>query len=115
MRRLEELQTLTEDERQMLREVKEAVLRHAPGAELILYGSTARGERQPDSDYDLLVLLEEMPRTGQEDLIRSAIYSIGLRDDRLISVVLATRAEWQSGLISVSPYHAHVEQEGASV
>lgn len=31
----------------------------APNAQIILYGSEARGEARPDSDIDLLILVDE--------------------------------------------------------
>jgi len=48
------------DRQDLLREVKQR-LQEAYGQRfkgLVLYGSEARGEARPDSDYDFLVLLE---------------------------------------------------------
>ena len=41
---------------QKIQEVARQVL--PPGSELYLYGSRARGDARPDSDWDLLVLLD---------------------------------------------------------
>ena len=113
MRRLENVQTLTEEERRMLREVKQAVLQHAPGAEVILYGSAARGERGPESDYDVLVLLPEQPTTEQEDRISGAVYDAVFDYDMVVvSTITLAREEWSTGLVSITPYHGNVEREG---
>lgn len=115
MRRLEDITTLTEDEKQMLREVKEAVLQFEPNAEVILYGSAARGEHGPDSDYDVLVLVDRALSTREENPIRSAIYHVGLEHGGLISVMFYADGEWDSTLVSASPYRRNVEQEGVAL
>ena len=37
----------------------------APNAQIILYGSEARGEARPDSDIDLLILVDEPQLTPE--------------------------------------------------
>ena len=115
MRRLEDLETLTEQEKQMLREVKRAVLHLAPDAEVILYGSTARGERGPESDYDVLVLVERPMTRAQRDGVSNAVYDVELEYGTVILSMVFSREDWSTGLISVSPYRENVEREGAVV
>lgn len=38
----------------------------APDADVVLFGSRARGESRPDSDLDLLVIEPEFDRRGEE-------------------------------------------------
>jgi uncharacterized protein len=40
-------------------DIKRTVKELSPGAELILYGSEARGESGPDSDIDVLILVDK--------------------------------------------------------
>jgi predicted nucleotidyltransferase len=49
--------------------IKEAARRlsaAAPDADVILFGSRARGESRPDSDLDLLVIEPDFDRRGEE-------------------------------------------------
>ena len=43
---------------EVVRQIKEIIRQVAPTAETILFGSEARGEARPDSDIDLLILLD---------------------------------------------------------
>ncbi len=115
MRRIEELETLTAEERQMLAEVKQAILQHEPEAEVILYGSAARGEREPESDYDVLVLADHPFSVAEEDTLYDAVYDVQLDRAAVISVMLFTRGEWTSGLVSATPYRSNVERDGVTL
>ncbi len=59
-----------------------------------LYGSTARGERQPDSDYDLLVLTKRKLSHQEERMLHDAVYDVELRNDAVLSLVIYAREEW---------------------
>jgi predicted nucleotidyltransferase len=115
MRRLEELTTLTDEEKRMLLEVKQAILRHEPAAEVILYGSAARGEQGPESDYDVLVVLPERPSRETEDRVRIAAYDAAFDYDFVVSVMVYGRDEWGSPLQAATPYHGNVAREGVRV
>jgi uncharacterized protein len=69
------------DRQELLRQIKQR-LQAAYGPRLkglVLYGSEARGEARPDSDYDFLVLLEGPVKFGQElRFIIRALYSLQL-------------------------------------
>ena len=100
---------------EILRKVKEAVLKLEPSAEIILYGSRARDDYREYSDWDFLILLVGQIDTKRTDRIRNALYEIELDTDQIISSIVRSRQEWDSPRYSVVPLHSNVEREGIHI
>jgi predicted nucleotidyltransferase len=80
---------------------------------LILFGSTARGTDTPESDIDLLVLLEGPVQAGEEVYrMTDALFPLQLDSDRLISVMPADAEEYQKG---ESNLYQNVLEEGVPI
>ena len=57
----------------------------APDAEIILFGSSARGEARPDSDLDLLVIESDFSRRGEEYVrLRKELRGLDVAVDLLV-------------------------------
>lgn len=53
-------------EEALIKEAGRRLVGAAPDADVILFGSRARGESRPDSDLDLLVIEPDFERRGEE-------------------------------------------------
>ena len=95
-----------------IQEIKRAVLELEPEATIILYGSRSRGDHTPDSDWDLLVLLDDTVDDRRTDSIRMRLYEIEWEYDEIISSVVRSRQEWGSSLYKIMPIHKRIAQEG---
>ena len=99
------------EQEQVIQRIKELGEKLLPEwASLWLYGSRARGDARPDSDYDLLILLDKDHITGEDH----DNYGYPLRESGWdiwteINPHIYTRKEWQSW--TFSPFYKNVEQE----
>ncbi|HKM93754.1 MAG TPA: nucleotidyltransferase domain-containing protein [Prolixibacteraceae bacterium] len=83
-----------------------------PQAKAYLFGSRARGDFNPKSDWDVLILVDENKVTNQiEDKFRDKLYNIELEIGQIISTLIYPKAYW-SNVLSHSPLHKNVEKEG---
>ena len=96
----------------MLERVKRAVSEMEPDAEIILYGSRARGDSRIQSDWDFLVLLDGPVNDERTDKIRHRLYEIEWESDEVLCCIVRDRQEWNSPLWKNMPFRQNVEQEG---
>ncbi|MBN1359618.1 MAG: nucleotidyltransferase domain-containing protein [Sedimentisphaerales bacterium] len=81
---------------------------------VVVYGSKARGDDAPDSDIDVMIVLDEYtPET--EAVIDELVYDVNLAHDCLISTVLFGRQELEQGPLAESPLYKRILAEGVPV
>lgn len=111
-RRLEHV-PLKNEEYRALEELKELLLSDSRISRLILFGSTARGERDEESDIDVLVLTRrELRHRERHQAITSVITKINARYGTTISTIVIPEESWNHGIHSVSALRRNVESEG---
>ena len=91
---------------------RDKVCRSYSEAGIILYGSQARGQACPESDLDLLVLLDREVTSEVTRSIRDMLYEIGLQNDLVISVIVRSMDTWNSEIWQATSLYKEVEKEG---
>ncbi len=102
----------TEKEKRLLGRCRDTVLAIEPGAEVILYGSRVKGDFQPDSDYDIFILVDNSLTRKLEDRISFALYDLEYEADVILSVHIYEKSFFQSPLGKVMPLFNNVRTEG---
>lgn len=80
-------------------------------AEVILYGSRARGDERKDSDWDILILTNYTVTLQIERKFRDKLYDLELETGEPFSVFVYSKNEWQSRQ-RVTPFYQNVTQDG---
>lgn len=92
--------------------ITESIRNADPYAVAYLFGSRARGDFQIDSDWDILILVDEQRVTNEiEDKFRDELYDIELESGQIISSFIYPKKYWENTLI-YSPLYKNIQREG---
>ena len=82
---------------------------------VMLFGSVARGDFGPESDIDVLILLDgPLTREREEKVMRQA-FEIELEDDVVFGLLIESNDDWQTPLWRAMPIHQVIDEEGVVV
>lgn len=99
------------EQEKVIEQIKQLAAEKLPdGSSLWLYGSRARGDANPDSDYDLLILLDKDPITGEDH--KKYSYPFRERGWNMwveINPHIYTKKDWASW--DFVPFHDNVEAD----
>ncbi|PSR14042.1 MAG: nucleotidyltransferase domain-containing protein [Bacteroidetes bacterium] len=90
--------------------VKQEIIKIDPKAEVILFGSRARGDFRKDSDWDFLVLLNQPLTASLKEFVLDQLYDLELRTDSVISAIIHSKSEWEDR--AVTPIYQMIKKEG---
>ena len=99
----------------LLKQVEQQIHSIVPDAEVILYGSRARGDAGPASDWDFLILVDQPLDRDRIAELKNRLYDLELETDTVLTSIVRTRDEWNSPRYSVLPFKRTVQQEGVSL
>jgi uncharacterized protein len=92
--------------------IKRSIHEQDPNAIAYLFGSRARGNNRPDSDWDILILVDANIVTNEiEDKFRDGLFDIELETGQIISTFIYTKDYWKNTL-RYSPLYKNVNKEG---
>lgn len=97
---------------EILKEIKQSVLAVDPGAEVVLFGSRARGDFHEESDWDILILADkEESDFNFKKEIRNALFDLELKYGEVITGIICNKFFWKNKL-DVSPLYLEVQKDG---
>jgi predicted nucleotidyltransferase len=97
---------------ELLKRCKKAIRQVAPDADVILYGSRARGDAGEYSDYDILVLTDGPADIPVHEKMIDSIYPLELDTGAVLTLSIYNRQQWDTPLYRAMPFHKNVDCEG---
>lgn len=102
-------------ENHWLKQLKQELQTIEPTAELILYGSRARGNAKPDSDWDLLLLVQKKELSHEEQLkLRRPFTLKELELAEVLSLQVFNTTEWHSRF-AITPFYQNVQKDSIAI
>jgi predicted nucleotidyltransferase len=105
---------MKDDKTAILLRIKNLVREIDPTADVILYGSRARGDEHPESDWDLLILVNSQSDLDYEMFFRHKLYEIELELSEAFSVFVYNKNEWKSNHW-MTPMYQNIAKEGLRI
>jgi predicted nucleotidyltransferase len=95
--------------------IKNKIHRKNPEAQIILYGSRARGDFNKYSDWDILILLNESIVDKKKEMeYREEIFDIELETGESISTFVFSKKDWENKY-SITPLYDNIKKEGIHI
>jgi predicted nucleotidyltransferase len=97
---------------ELLKRCKKAIRQVVTDADVILYGSRARGDAGEYSDYDILVLTDGPADIPVHKKMIDSIYPLELDTGAVLTLSIYNRQQWDTPLYRAMPFHKNVDREG---
>ncbi|MFD2573690.1 nucleotidyltransferase domain-containing protein [Spirosoma soli] len=98
---------------EFLQAVKRSVLEIDPQAEVWLFGSRARGDAKEDSDWDFLVLTNNIVDRQFKYKVWEHLNDLELNAERVISSRIFNKIYWRS--LAVTDLFRNIQEDGRCV
>jgi len=99
----------------LLRKCKQAIRQVVPDADVILYGSRARGDATEYSDYDILVLTSGSADIPVHEKMIDSIFPLELDSGAVLTLAIYNRQRWDTPLYRAMPFHENIDRDGVLI
>ncbi|HUT51987.1 MAG TPA: nucleotidyltransferase domain-containing protein [bacterium] len=104
---------IKESDSAVLQEFAGRVRELFPEARIWAYGSRARGDAEPDSDFDICIVVNNADREAERKVSKIA-WEVSFSHEMVITTLCFSESEFYRGPDSVSPLVKNILQEGVA-
>ncbi len=90
--------------------VKQTVTEFDPTAQLILFGSRARGDYKKDSDWDFLILTDNKVNEPLKTIFRNSLFDREIETGQCFSSFIENKMQWE--IQSLTDFYQNVAEDG---
>jgi len=94
--------------------IKLNILQTDSNAEIVLFGSQARGDENKNSDWDLLILTNHPISLKEEQKFMDNLYELELELEEVFSPLIYSMIDWKTKY-PVTPLYEHIVKEGVEL
>jgi|ERR1039457_7116174 predicted nucleotidyltransferase len=103
---------MTDHEKEVTERIKAKIMEKDPTAEVILFGSHARGDANKDSDWDILILVNiKNFEKDMERAYRDPITAIEVDIEESIQTIIIPKDDWESRHVP-TPFYQNIKKQG---
>jgi uncharacterized protein len=102
-------------DQEVLQQFKQSIESRVRLSKMILFGSRARGDAEPDSDMDVLVVLDGPVSKQSRRIVSDKAWEVGFDAGIVVVPIVVSRDSWEKGPERVSLLAMAVREEGVSI
>lgn len=103
---------MSTNEKHIIDLIKQRIHQKNPLAEIVLFGSHARGDARSNSDWDILILLNKAHvNRSLEKAYRKELFDVELEIGEPISTFVFSKKDWETRHLN-TPFYENVKRDG---
>jgi predicted nucleotidyltransferase len=105
---------MTHKDNHIIKRIKATINTIDPKAQVIIFGSRARGDAKKGSDWDILILTEYPVSTEIERSFRNNLFDIEIETGEVFSTFVYQKQIWNTKH-KVTPLYRNIKREGVRI
>ena len=105
---------MTQKDNDIIKRIKTSIKIIDPKAQVIIFGSRARGDAKKESDWDILILTDYPVSTEIERSFRNNLFDIEIETGEVFSTFVYQRHIWNTKH-RVTPLYRNIKREGLRI
>jgi len=105
---------MTHKDNDIIKRIKTSIKIIDPKAQVIIFGSRARGDAKIESDWDILILTDYLVTTEIERSFRNNLFDIEIETGEVFSTFVYQKQIWNTKH-KVTPLYRNIKREGVRI